>query len=366
MLEQRARTLAAMALNPAFWSGRRVLLTGHTGFKGGWLALWLRMLGAEVQGYALPAAPTPALWQAARLAELVPGTLADIRDAERVASAVAGFQPEVVLHLAAQPLVRMSYEAPAVTYATNVMGTVHLLEAVRRCGAVRAVVVVTSDKCYNNCEWPWPYREQDTLGGHDPYSSSKACVELLCASWRASFMQDGGAQLATARAGNVIGGGDSALDRLVPDALRAWEGGETLTLRYPNAIRPWQHVLEPLHGYLLVAQALAERKGHAAAAWNFGPDTNDVVSVAEVVEQLATLWPGSAAWRPESQVQQPHEAKLLALDSSKARSLLDWRTRWTLAQALKRTMDWHSACRSGADMQAFTRAQIAAFQDSAP
>lgn len=356
-----------MELNPAFWAGRRVLLTGHTGFKGGWLALWLRMLGAEVQGYALPAATAaPAVWHAVRLAELVPGTLEDIRDGARVAAAVAGFQPEVVLHLAAQPLVRVSYQAPAETYATNVMGTVHLLEAVRRCTAVRAVVVVTSDKCYDNREWPWPYREQDTLGGHDPYSSSKACVELLCASWRASFLQDSSTQLATARAGNVVGGGDGSSDRLVPDALHAWERGETLVLRYPHATRPWQHVLEPLHGYLLLAQALAGGQGDAATAWNFGPDADGVASVAEVVGQLSALWPGTAAWHAEGQVQQPHEAGLLALDSAKARRLLGWRPRWTLAQALARTIEWHSAWRSGADMQAFTRAQIAAFQDSAP
>lgn len=354
-----------MELNPSFWHGRRVLLTGHTGFKGGWLGLWLQMLGAEVQGYALPAPTSPSLWQAARLAERIPGTLADIRDSDCLANTVKQFQPEVVLHLAAQPLVRASYASPADTYATNVMGTVHLLEAVRQCSTVRAVVVVTSDKCYDNCEWPWPYREQDSLGGHDPYSSSKACVELLCASWRASFLQGSGTQLATARAGNVIGGGDGSPDRLVPDALRAWERGETLVLRYPHATRPWQHVLEPLHGYLLLAQALAEGQDHAAAAWNFGPDTHGVASVAEVVGQLSALWPGPAAWRAEVPAQQPHEAGLLALDSAKARRLLGWRTRWTLAQALDRTVAWHSAWRAGADMQVFTRAQIAAFQDSA-
>ncbi len=354
-----------MELSAAFWAGRRVLLTGHTGFKGGWLALWLGMLGAQVRGYALPATATPALWHAARLTELAPGTLADIRDGAHLATAVTEFQPEVVLHLAAQPLVRASYQTPAETYATNVMGTVHLLEAVRQCNAVRAVVVVSSDKCYDNREWLWPYREQDALGGHDPYSSSKACVELLCASWRASFLQGRDTLLATARAGNVIGGGDWSPDRLVPDALRAWERGETLALRYPQATRPWQHVLEPLHGYLLLAQALAEGHGTAAAAWNFGPDTNGVASVAEVVGQLSALWPGPAAWRAEPQARQPHEAGLLALDASKARNLLGWRPRWTLAQALAHTMEWHSAWRAGADMQAFTRAQIAAFQDSA-
>lgn len=355
--------MAAMALNAAFWAGRRVLLTGHTGFKGSWLALWLTLLGAEVQGYALPAVPGPSLWREARLAELVPGIEADIRDSQEISRAVQSFQPDIVLHLAAQALVRASYQAPADTYAVNVMGTLHLLEAVRRCEAVRAVVVVTSDKCYSNREWHWPYREQDALGGHDPYSSSKACVELLCESWRASFLQSGNARLATARAGNVIGGGDISPDRLVPDALRAWDRGDTLSLRYPQATRPWQHVLEPLHGYLLLAQALVERRDEAAAAWNFGPEADGVASVADVVDQLASLWPGTAAWRCDAS-DKLHEAGLLALDSSKARHLLNWRPRWTLRQALTRTMEWHSASRSGADMQAFTRSQIAAFQEN--
>lgn len=355
-----------MELNPAFWAGRRVLLTGHTGFKGGWLALWLHTLGAQVYGYALPASTTPSLWDAARLQECAPGPLADIRDAARVNSAIAEYQPEIVLHLAAQPLVRASYQFPADTYATNVMGTVHLLEAVRRCAAVRAVVVVTSDKCYDNREWLWPYREQDTLGGHDPYSSSKACVELLCASWRTSFLAAGGPQLATARAGNVIGGGDWSADRLVPDALRAWERGETLALRHPGATRPWQHVLEPLHGYLLLAQALATQGGDAASAWNFGPAADGVASVSEVIGQLSTLWPGPALWHADVPTQQPHEAGRLALDSTKARTLLGWQPRWSLAQALVRTIEWHNAWREGADMQARMLDQIAAFEDSAP
>ena len=357
--------MAAMELNPSFWHGRRVLLTGHTGFKGGWLALWLQMLGAEVQGYALPAPTSPSLWQAARLAERIPGTLADIRDSDCLANTVKQFQPEVVLHLAAQPLVRASYASPADTYATNVMGTVHLLEAVRQCATVRAVVVVTSDKCYDNREWLWPYRENDALGGHDPYSSSKACVELVCASWRASFFHGTAPWIATARAGNVIGGGDWAPERLVPDTLRAWERGEAVTLRYPNATRPWQHVLEPLHGYLLLAQALAQQHKEMATAWNFGPDTEGVASVAQVVAQLSRLWPGVAAWNTPAQAQ-PHEAALLALDSTKARQQLGWRPRWSLAQALARTVDWHSAWRAGADMQAFTRAQITEFQEQAP
>ncbi len=350
-----------MVVNPAFWVGRRVFLTGHTGFKGGWLALWLQELGAEVQGYALPANTAPVLWQVARLQELIPGTLADIRDAQRLVEAVATFRPEIVLHLAAQPLVRESYRAPADTYAVNVMGTLNLLEAVRRCDSVRAVVVVTSDKCYDNQEWVWSYREQDALGGYDPYSSSKACTELLCASWRDSFLREAGIALATARAGNVIGGGDWSTDRLLPDILRTWQAGESLTLRYPQAVRPWQHVLEPLSGYLCLAQALVEQGDSVASAWNFGPDADGLVSVGELVERLARRWTGDARWQIEPVVQ-PHEAGLLALDSAKARVKLGWRPRWTLDQALERTLDWHGAWRAGADMETFTRAQIAAYQ----
>jgi CDP-glucose 4,6-dehydratase len=354
-----------MVVSPEFWAGRRVFLSGHTGFKGGWLALWLRELGAEVEGYALPANTDPALWQVARLAGLVPGTLADVRDARRLAEAVAAFRPEIVLHLAAQPLVRESYRAPADTYATNVMGTLNLLEAVRRCDSVRAVVVVTSDKCYENREWLWPYREQDTLGGHDPYSSSKACTELLCASWRESFLREAGTALATARAGNVLGGGDWSADRLLPDILRAWQAEQSLVLRYPQAVRPWQHVLEPLGGYLRLAQALVEQGDPVASAWNFGPDAEGLVSVGELVERLARLWPGDARWSIDATVQ-PHEAGLLSLDSTKARVQLGWRPRWSLEQALSRTLDWHRAWQAGEDMQTFSRAQIAAYQGETP
>jgi CDP-glucose 4,6-dehydratase len=350
-----------MALSPAFWSGRRVFLTGHTGFKGGWLALWLRELGAEVSGYALPAVATPSLWQVAQLAEVIPGQLADIRDAQALMHAVVDFRPEIILHLAAQPLVRESYRAPADTYAVNVMGTVNLLEAARQCDSLRAVVVVTTDKCYDNREWVWPYREQDAIGGLDPYSNSKACIELLCSSYRASFLQSRGVALATARAGNVLGGGDWSPERLIPDILRAWQQGESLTLRYPQATRPWQHVLEPLSGYLLLAQALVEQGEAAASAWNFGPDAQGVASVSEVVEHLARQWVGRADWIQGAEPQ-PHEAGLLALDSSKARRLLGWNPRWSLQQTLEQTLVWHQAWQDGQDMQAFTRAQIVAYQ----
>lgn len=353
--------MARMAVSPGFWSGRRVFLTGHSGFKGGWLALWLSELGAEVRGYSLPPCTSPAFHDAARLAERVPGEFADIRDAEQLARSLADFRPEVVLHLAAQPLVRESYRTPAQTYATNVTGTLNLLEAVRQCDSVRAVLVVTSDKCYENREWLWPYREQDALGGHDPYSSSKACVEILCASWRESFLRERGVALATARAGNVIGGGDWSVDRLLPDILRAWDADESLTLRYPGAVRPWQHVLDPLQGYLLLAQALVEQGQAVAQSWNFGPDSEGTATVGEVVQTMAGLWPGEARWAIEP-IAQPHEAGLLTLDSSKARQRLGWRPNWDLQQALQRTLEWHRAWRDGQDMQHYSRAQIAAHE----
>ncbi len=350
--------MAGMAVSREFWAGRRVFLTGHSGFKGGWLGLWLSELGAEVYGYSLAPQTQPALHQSIRLAECLAGEFADIRDAEQLRRSLQAFRPEVVLHLAAQPLVRESYRTPADTYATNVIGTLNLLEAVRQCDTVRAVLVVTSDKCYENREWLWPYREQDALGGHDPYSSSKACAELLCASWRDSFLRERGVALATARAGNVIGGGDWSADRLLPDILRAWDAGESLTLRYPGAVRPWQHVLDPLHGYLLLAQALVEQGQAVAQAWNFGPDSEGTATVGEVVQAMAEQWSGDARWAVES-LDQPHEAGLLTLDSSRARQLLGWRPSWGLPQALQRTLDWHRAWRDGQDMQQYSRAQIA-------
>lgn len=350
-----------MALNPAFWAGRRVLLTGHTGFKGGWLAVWLRQLGAELRGFALPAATTPSLWQVAQLQQQVPGDFADIRDASALARALQDFQPELVLHLAAQPLVRESYRAPADTYATNVMGTLNLLEAVRATPSVRGVLVVTTDKCYENREWPWPYREQDALGGFDPYSSSKACVELLCASYRDSFLRSSGVALGTARAGNVLGGGDWSADRLLPDIFRAWQDGQEVTLRYPDATRPWQHVLDPLMGYLQLAQGLLTDAEQHAAAWNFGPDSAGLATVGEIVERLADRWPGEARWSVASDAQ-PHEAGLLALDSSKARQRLGWAPRWSLDDTLIHTLDWHLAWRAGRDMNIVTREQLAVHQ----
>jgi len=352
--------MEAVALND-FWVGKKVFLTGHTGFKGGWLAVWLQQMGAQVLGFALPAATTPALWHVAGLEGRVAGHLADIRDVAALTQAVQAFQPDVVFHLAAQPLVRESYRTPAETYSINVMGTVNVLEAVRHCPGVGAVVVVTTDKCYENREWVLPYREYDALGGFDPYSNSKACVELICASYRDSFLQACGTALATARAGNVIGGGDWSPERLIPDIFRAWQNNEEVILRYPQATRPWQHALEPLMGYLMLAQALFEGREKYADAWNFGPDSDNVATVETIVGQLAELWPGPVSWSVDSQVQ-PHEAGLLALDSHKAQTELGWKPRWSLPATLERTLAWNLAWQQGEDMHTFTRKQIADYQ----
>ena len=353
-----------MVLKRDAWRGRRVLITGHSGFKGGWLALWLRELGATVLGYALPPQNDPCLWQVARLDELIPGHFADLSNAGELTKVLTHFAPEVVLHLAAQPLVRESYRKPAETYATNVMGTVNLLEAVRQSPSVRTVLVITTDKCYENREWSWPYREIDPLGGHDPYSSSKACTELICASYRRSFLAESNVALATARAGNVIGGGDWSPDRLLPDVFRAWERGEEVVLRFPSATRPWQHVLEPLAGYLQLSEALHEGRQAFDVAWNFGPDATQVIAVEQVVSRLSELWPGRARWRVEDGGQL-YEAGMLALDASQARQRLGWYPRLSLEQALAYTVDWQLAWRDGQDMQAYSLKQIAKYSSEA-
>jgi CDP-glucose 4,6-dehydratase len=346
-----------LELTPRFWHGRRVFVTGHTGFKGAWLALWLHRLGAIVSGYALPPVVN-GIFVRARVDELLEHRIGDVRDAAALAGAMRRAQPEIVLHLAAQALVRESYEKPVETYAVNVMGTVHALEAVRQTPSVRAVVVVTSDKCYENHEWSWGYRETDRIGGRDPYSNSKGCAELVTAAWRASFFEDAEAPLvATARAGNVIGGGDVCADRLVPDALDAFSHGRALELRYPHAVRPWQFVLEPLRGYLMLAERLHAGDRACASAWNFGPPEGDCRPVQEVAERLAGLW-GAGARIGRASRHAPHEATYLRLDCAHARRVLGWRPRVTLDRALAMTVDWYRAARHGEDMRTLSLAQI--------
>ena len=351
-------------VNPDFWRGKRVFLTGHTGFKGSWLALWLQQLGADVHGFALAPPTTANLFSVAAVAAGMQSTLADIRDAAALSQAVLACQPQIVLHLAAQPLVRQSYRDPVGTYATNVMGTVHVLEAVRACATVRAVVNVTTDKCYENREWVWGYREDEPMGGHDPYSSSKGCAELVSSAYRLSFLAPAGIALATARAGNVIGGGDWAADRLVPDILRAFAQQQPVVLRSPLASRPWQHVLEPLSGYLCLAEQLFANGQAQAEGWNFGPRAEDVQPVQWIVEHLARTWGAGATWALDGSAQ-PHEATALRLDISKAGQRLGWHPRWALATALDYTVAWHRAWLAGQDMQALCLQQIAAYAPAA-
>lgn len=340
------------------WAGRRVLVTGHTGFKGSWLSLWLHALGAEVTGFALPPPSEPNLFAAARIADLVDHVEGDVRDFAAVRAVVEASRPEAIFHLAAQPLVRLSYREPVETYATNVMGTVHLLDAARHAADLRAIVCVTSDKCYDNREWVWPYRESDPMGGHDPYSSSKGCAELVAAAWRSSFFAEDGPGLATVRAGNVIGGGDWAEDRLVPDLVRAFEAGAAPLIRSPDAVRPWQHVLEALGGYLQIAERLLAGERGFADAWNFGPSDEDARPVGWIVERMRAAWGGGAAAVADTGPR-PHEAGLLRLDCSKARAALGWRPALTLDQALDWIVAWHKAVGGGADARTVTLAQIA-------
>jgi CDP-glucose 4,6-dehydratase len=345
-----------------FWRGKRVFLTGHTGFKGGWLSLWLQHMGAEVHGYALPAPTSPSLFEAASVAQgMKHSVLGDLRDADALKAALADARPEVVFHLAAQPLVRRSYEAPAETYSTNVMGLVNLFEAVRATPGVKAVLNVTSDKCYENREWVWGYRECDPMGGYDPYSSSKGCAELITAAYRSSFFQTAGSPLiASARAGNVIGGGDWALDRLVPDTLRALEKHEPVLVRNPSATRPWQHVLEPLCGYLMLAERLLRGGAAFATGWNFGPSPEDARPVKWIVEQICARYGEGASWIASGS-KGPHEAQYLALDCSKARRELGWSPKWPLLTALEKIVDWHRGYLAGEDLRRVSLEQIGVF-----
>lgn len=350
-------------MDTGFWRGKRVLVTGHTGFKGGWLSLWLQALGAEVGGYALAPPTDPSLFETASVIRgMASSRLADIRDLETLKAAFRDFRPEIVFHLAAQPLVRYSYAQPVETYSTNVLGTVHVLEAVRCTPGVRSVVNITTDKCYENREWVWGYRETDPMGGHDPYSSSKGCAELVAAAYRSSFFNPKdhdkhGVALASVRAGNVIGGGDWAADRLIPDMIRAFSRGEAVVIRSPHAIRPWQHVLEPLQGYLMLAEQLWHRGQAFAEGWNFGPNDEDAKPVQWIVQQLAKRWGDGAAWSLDDRPQ-PHEATYLKLDCSKAKARLGWHPRWDLETALARIVDWYRALERGEDMRTVTLQQI--------
>ncbi len=342
-------------VNP-LWRGRRVLVTGHTGFKGSWLTLWLHAMGAQVTGLALAPPTDPSLFAAARVGTLIDHVEGDVRDLATVRGVVERVRPEVIFHLAAQPLVRLSYAQPVETYATNVMGTVHVLEAARHAGGVRGIVCVTSDKCYENREWPWPYRESDPMGGHDPYSNSKGCAELVAAAYRRSYFDDGGPLLATVRAGNVIGGGDWAADRLVPDLVRACEAGVAPLIRAPDAVRPWQHVLEALGGYLMLGERLLAGERRFADAWNFGPDADDARPVRWIVDRMLAAW-GDAALPPACDTRsRPHEAGLLRLDTSRARAALGWQPALRLGEALDWIVAWHQA---EGDARQITLQQIA-------
>lgn len=357
-------------LDPGLWRGRRVLVTGHTGFKGSWLSLWLQMLGAEVTGLALDPPSTPSLFDLAQVAEGMTSVRGDIRDLHTVRRVFADARPEVVLHLAAQALVRPSYEDPVETYSTNVMGTVHLLEAVRESmgtdSPVRAAVMVTSDKCYENREWVWPYRENEAMGGHDPYSNSKGCSELVTAAYRSSFFgRDGTPAVASARAGNVIGGGDWGKDRLIPDLVRGMVDGDPIHIRSPHAVRPWQHVLEALSGYLVLTEHLLRDGQGAAEGWNFGPDDGDARNVGWIVQRLAERWKTVMEEDVEWSLDKgphPHEAHTLKLDSSKARHRLGWRPRLDLGTCLDWIVEWTRAYRLGGDLRALCETQIEQYQ----
>jgi CDP-glucose 4,6-dehydratase len=355
-----------LGMNYDFWRGKRVFLTGHTGFKGSWLSLWLQSKGCIVTGYALAPVASKNLFELAQVSSGMRSIIGDIRDAKLLARSMQMEQPEIVIHMAAQPLVRASYEDPLHTFSTNVMGTANLLDAVRSCSGVRAVVNVTTDKCYENREWLWPYREDEAMGGHDPYSASKACSELVTSAYRRSFFATEdyarhGVGIASARAGNVIGGGDWAKDRLLPDVLHAFSQGCAAQVRNPMAVRPWQHVLEPLSAYMRLAQALCEEGVTFAQAWNFGPEQNDAQPVQYLVDCLIHMW-GDNARCVYPEKSGPHEANTLRLDTTKARRLLGWSPRTNLTQALEFTVNWAKAQLAGGDAQKLCLDQIKAFE----
>jgi CDP-glucose 4,6-dehydratase len=362
----RQGAVEGMVVNPVFWKSKHVLLTGHTGFKGSWLSLWLQAMDAHVVGYALAPPTNPNLFDVAEVGKGMTSVIGDIRDLEKLRAVFAEHRPEIVIHMAAQPLVRYSYIEPVETYSTNVMGTVNLLEAVRNTDSVKAVVNVTSDKCYENREWAWGYRENEAMGGYDPYSNSKGCAELVTAAYRNSYFhsekyKEHGIALATGRAGNVIGGGDWAGDRLIPDIMRAITQGKAVNIRNPYAIRPWQHVLEPLSGYLMLAQKLYEEGPMFAEGWNFGPNDEDAKPVQWIVERLTKAWGENASWTLDGG-NHPHEAHYLKLDCSKAKARLDWHPRWSLMQTLGKIIEWHKGYDKVEKMREVTLMQIAEYQ----
>lgn len=355
------------SVDPTFWRGKKVFLTGHTGFKGSWMSLWLAHMGSQVTGYSLDPAYSPSIFELAQVGkQLAKDVRGDINHFENLKNALVDSKAEIVVHMAAQPLVRLSYREPIKTYLDNVMGTLNVLEAVRQCPWVKSVVIITTDKCYENREWVWPYREDEAMGGYDPYSSSKACAEIATAAWRRSFFENGGhpAKVATVRAGNVIGGGDWSEDRLIPDAIRAINSKSTLSIRNPGAVRPWQHVLDPINGYLMLAERLYKNDKDISPAFNFGPSEDDSVSVETVLNQFKSHWGDDFSWKIESSSTQPHEAGLLKLDSSRAKRQLGWKPRWNLSQALEQTATWYkSALRTDQNMRDVSIHQIETFID---
>ena len=359
--------MQTVGLTGDLWADRRVLVTGHTGFLGGWLCLWLSRLNAKISGYALDPPTRPSLFDSVGLSNMVNSVIADIRDADRLRAALADAAPEIVIHLAAQPIVRLAHAEPADTFASNVMGTVNLLEAIRATPSVAGVIVITSDKVYDNVEWDWGYRENDRLGGREPYGASKACAELVVAAYRRSYFSGGGriVGVATMRAGNIVGGGDWAEDRLIPDAMRAFEAGRALHIRNPRSVRPWQHVLEPARGILMLAERLLADPPAWSGAWNFGPLEHDSCPVSRIADTLARQWGDGATWiNGASDGAEPYEARLLAVNSTKAAARLDWRPLWSLDRTLAATVEWYRAHAADADMRDFSMKQIAAYAGS--
>lgn len=357
-----------MIVSKGFWENKKVFITGHTGFKGSWLSLWLYSMGAKVTGYALSPPTKPSLYKLCKIDELISSIIADIRDRKALENAILQVQPDIVIHMAAQPLVRESYINPAETYEINVMGTVNIFDAVRKCVSVKAVVNITTDKCYENNEWPWGYRENEPMGGYDPYSNSKSCSELITASYRNSFFNikdydKHGVAIASARAGNVIGGGDWAKDRLIPDCVKSLLNNENIIIRSPKSIRPWQHVLEPLSGYLLLAQKLYQEGPRYAEGWNFGPEDNDAKPVDWIVNKLCKKWADDASYVIDKGPH-PHEANYLKLDISKAKSRLKWHPRWNLETALDKIVEWTLVYNENKNIREITLKQIKEYQDT--